>query len=82
MEELSRIGDWISAELGKSNESSAGKATLAQMRKSLAATEGVLGILQTIMTRALVQPSGNPPYVARFTSIRTTHSGGYKAMNA
>ena len=33
MEELSEIGEWISAELGKSNESSAGKATLAQMRK-------------------------------------------------
>ncbi|KAF3048021.1 hypothetical protein E8E12_007164 [Didymella heteroderae] len=33
MEELSKIGEWISAELGKSNESSAGKATLAQMRK-------------------------------------------------
>ncbi|KAJ8107696.1 hypothetical protein OPT61_g8691 [Boeremia exigua] len=33
MEELSEIGEWISAELGKPNESSAGKATLAQMRK-------------------------------------------------
>ncbi|KAL1647901.1 hypothetical protein SLS61_007169, partial [Didymella pomorum] len=33
MEELSEIGGWISAELGKSNESSAGKATLAQMQK-------------------------------------------------
>lgn len=33
MEELSEIGEWISLELGKSNESSAGKATLAQMRK-------------------------------------------------
>ncbi|KAF1924684.1 hydroxymethylglutaryl-CoA lyase [Didymella exigua CBS 183.55] len=32
MEELSEIGEWISAELAKSNESSAGKATLAQMR--------------------------------------------------
>jgi hydroxymethylglutaryl-CoA lyase len=32
MEKLSEIGDWISQELGKSNESSAGKATLAQMR--------------------------------------------------
>ena len=33
MEKLSEIGEWISTELGKSNESSAGKATLAQMRK-------------------------------------------------
>ena len=33
MEEISQIGEWISGELGKSNESSAGKATLAQMRK-------------------------------------------------
>ncbi|KAF1360101.1 aldolase [Lizonia empirigonia] len=33
MEKLSEIGEWISQELGKSNESSAGKATLAQMRK-------------------------------------------------
>lgn len=33
MEQLSEIGEWISAELGKSNESSAGKATVAQMRK-------------------------------------------------
>lgn len=33
MEALSEIGEWISAELAKSNESSAGKATLAQMRK-------------------------------------------------
>jgi hydroxymethylglutaryl-CoA lyase len=33
MEEISQIGEWISGELGKPNESSAGKATLAQMRK-------------------------------------------------
>lgn len=33
IEQLSEIGEWISAELGKSNESSVGKATLAQMRK-------------------------------------------------
>ena len=33
MEEISQIGEWISGELGKANESSAGKATLAQMRK-------------------------------------------------
>lgn len=33
MEQLSEIGEWISQELGRSNASSAGKATLAQMRK-------------------------------------------------
>ncbi|XPS94825.1 Hydroxymethylglutaryl-CoA lyase [Ascochyta lentis] len=33
MESLSEIGEWISQELGRSNESSAGKAVLAQMRK-------------------------------------------------
>lgn len=33
MEELAGIGDWISQELGRSNASSAGKATLSQMRK-------------------------------------------------
>lgn len=33
LEQLSEIGEWISQELGKSNESSVGKATLAQMRK-------------------------------------------------
>jgi hydroxymethylglutaryl-CoA lyase len=33
MKEISQIGEWISGELGKPNESSAGKATLAQMRK-------------------------------------------------
>jgi hydroxymethylglutaryl-CoA lyase len=34
MEKLSEVGDWISKELGRTNESRAGKATLAQMRKN------------------------------------------------
>lgn len=34
MEKLSEVGDWISNELGKRNESRAGKATLASLRKA------------------------------------------------
>lgn len=33
MEKLSETGEWISQQLGKSNESRAGKATMAQVRK-------------------------------------------------
>ncbi|KAF2036157.1 aldolase [Setomelanomma holmii] len=33
MEKIAEIGKWISQELGKANESRAGKATLAQLRK-------------------------------------------------
>ncbi|KAH7399160.1 hypothetical protein DE146DRAFT_613324 [Phaeosphaeria sp. MPI-PUGE-AT-0046c] len=33
MRKLSEVGDWISQQLGKANESRAGKATIAQMRK-------------------------------------------------
>lgn len=33
LEELSRIGEWITGEIGKSNESRAGKATLARLRR-------------------------------------------------
>ncbi|KAF2740888.1 aldolase [Polyplosphaeria fusca] len=33
MERLAQVGEWISEELGRANESRAGKATLAQMRK-------------------------------------------------
>ncbi|KAF2712156.1 aldolase [Pleomassaria siparia CBS 279.74] len=33
MEKLSEVGEWISGELGRTNESRAGKATLAQIRK-------------------------------------------------
>ncbi|KAH3946051.1 hydroxymethylglutaryl-CoA lyase [Parastagonospora nodorum] len=35
MEKLSETGEWISQQLGKSNESRAGKATMAQMRKEM-----------------------------------------------
>lgn len=35
IEKLAEIGEWISNELGKANESRAGKATLAQMRKRI-----------------------------------------------
>ncbi|KAF2872917.1 hydroxymethylglutaryl-CoA lyase [Massariosphaeria phaeospora] len=35
MEMLARVGGWISEELGRENESRAGKAVLAQMRKGL-----------------------------------------------
>ncbi|KAF2800763.1 aldolase [Melanomma pulvis-pyrius CBS 109.77] len=35
IEKLSKVGEWISQELGRANESSAGKATLAQLRKRL-----------------------------------------------
>jgi hydroxymethylglutaryl-CoA lyase len=34
LEKLSEVGEWISQELGKANESRAGKATLAQMRRA------------------------------------------------
>jgi hydroxymethylglutaryl-CoA lyase len=34
IEKLSEVGEWISNEIGRPNESRAGKATLAQMRKS------------------------------------------------
>jgi len=33
MEKLAEVGEWISHQLGRANESSAGKATLAKMRK-------------------------------------------------
>jgi hydroxymethylglutaryl-CoA lyase len=33
IEQVAEIGEWISQELGRANESRAGKATLAQMRK-------------------------------------------------
>ncbi|KAH7075377.1 hypothetical protein BKA63DRAFT_594785 [Paraphoma chrysanthemicola] len=33
IEQVAEIGEWISQELGRANESSAGKATLAQLRK-------------------------------------------------
>ena len=33
LEEMSRIGDWITGEIGKANASSAGKATLARLRR-------------------------------------------------
>jgi hydroxymethylglutaryl-CoA lyase len=33
MEALSEVGDWISQQIGRANESRAGKATIAQMRK-------------------------------------------------
>ncbi|KAF1836898.1 aldolase [Decorospora gaudefroyi] len=33
IEKLAEVGDWISKELGRANDSRAGKATLAQMRK-------------------------------------------------
>ncbi|KAL5396715.1 hypothetical protein PMIN06_001788 [Paraphaeosphaeria minitans] len=36
IEKLSEVGEWISYELGRSNESRAGKATMAQMRKRAA----------------------------------------------
>jgi hydroxymethylglutaryl-CoA lyase len=32
--EISRIGDWITSEIGKPNESRAGKATLAKLRRA------------------------------------------------
>lgn len=35
MRKLSEVGEWISQQLGKANESRAGKATIAQMRKEL-----------------------------------------------
>lgn len=34
IEKLSEVGEWISKEIGRPNESRAGKATLAQLRKS------------------------------------------------
>lgn len=34
IEKLAEIGEWISQELGKANESRAGKATIAQLRKA------------------------------------------------
>ncbi|KAI4740523.1 hydroxymethylglutaryl-CoA lyase [Aureobasidium sp. EXF-12298] len=34
MSEISRIGDWITSEIGKPNESRAGKATLAKLRRT------------------------------------------------
>jgi len=33
LEEVSRIGDWITSEIGKANSSSAGKATLSRLRR-------------------------------------------------
>lgn len=33
LEEMSRIGDWITSEIGKENSSSAGRATLAKLRR-------------------------------------------------
>jgi hydroxymethylglutaryl-CoA lyase len=33
LEEMSRIGDWITSEIGKPNSSSAGKATLARLKR-------------------------------------------------
>lgn len=33
LDEVSRIGDWITSEIGKANSSSAGKATLARLRR-------------------------------------------------
>ncbi|KAF2172984.1 hypothetical protein M409DRAFT_35451 [Zasmidium cellare ATCC 36951] len=33
LDEVSRIGDWITAEIGKSNSASAGKATLARLKR-------------------------------------------------
>ena len=33
LEEVSRIGDWITGEIGKENSSSAGKATLSRLRR-------------------------------------------------
>lgn len=33
LEEVSRIGDWITGEIGKANSSSAGKATLSRLRR-------------------------------------------------
>jgi hydroxymethylglutaryl-CoA lyase len=35
IEKMSEVGEWISNELGRANESRAGKATLAQMKKRL-----------------------------------------------
>ncbi|GAB7360388.1 hypothetical protein MBLNU230_g8345t1 [Neophaeotheca triangularis] len=37
LEEVSRIGEWITGEIGKANASSAGKATLARLRQETAA---------------------------------------------
>jgi hydroxymethylglutaryl-CoA lyase len=34
MEKLAEAGEWISQELGRANDSRAGKAALAQLRKS------------------------------------------------
>jgi len=34
LSEISRIGDWITSEIGKPNESRAGKATLAKLRRT------------------------------------------------
>ncbi|KAF1944230.1 aldolase [Clathrospora elynae] len=34
LEQLSEVGEWISQELGRANDSRAGKATLAQLRKA------------------------------------------------
>jgi hydroxymethylglutaryl-CoA lyase len=33
MEALSEVGEWISQQIGRANESRAGKATIAQLRK-------------------------------------------------
>ncbi|KAI7689525.1 hypothetical protein KC353_g19565, partial [Hortaea werneckii] len=33
MDEVSRIGDWITREIGKENSSSSGKATMARLRR-------------------------------------------------
>jgi hydroxymethylglutaryl-CoA lyase len=33
LEEVSRIGDWITSEIGKANSSSAGKATLSRLQR-------------------------------------------------
>jgi hydroxymethylglutaryl-CoA lyase len=33
LDEVSRIGDWITGEIGKGNSSSAGKATLSRLRR-------------------------------------------------
>jgi hydroxymethylglutaryl-CoA lyase len=32
LEEMARIGEWISGELGRANDSRAGKATMARLR--------------------------------------------------
>jgi len=37
LEGVSRIGEWITGELGKGNESRAGKGTLGRLRREKAA---------------------------------------------